>query len=77
MEVSDLDKGTRVLFVTGPERDRLYDRFSSLFEGRADVVVLKDRRRSERRGLGMAPSCGERRRHERRRRTPDWVVPPA
>ena len=65
-----------VLFVTGPLRERLYRRFSSLFDGRDDVVVQIDRRVSERRHDPRGPDDGERRGAERRRRRPDWIVPP-
>ena len=66
-----------VLVVTGPERDRLYAHFTSLFAGRDDVSVLKDRRVAERRRAAGAPGDGERRARERRRVRPDWVVPPS
>jgi hypothetical protein len=65
-----------VLFVTGPQRQRLYDHFSALFSGRDDVEVRIDRRVQERRRTWRAPAAGERRREERRRRPPDWIVPP-
>ena len=65
-----------VLFVTGPLRERLYRRFSSIFDGRDDVVVRIDRRVSERRRTARGP----RRRRTPRRRSPssppDWIVPP-
>ena len=71
----DGDADRYVLFVTGPLRERLYRRFASLFEGR-DVVVRIDRRVSERRrDPGGAPG-GERRAGDRRRKRPDWIVPP-
>ncbi len=65
-----------VLFVTGPLRERLYRRFSSIFDGRDDVVVRIDRRVSERRHDPRGPADGERRSDERRRQRPDWIVPP-
>ncbi len=65
-----------VLFVTGPLRERLYRRFSSLFDGRDDVDVRIDRRYAERRGDPGRPADGERRASDRRRRRPDWIVPP-
>jgi hypothetical protein len=65
-----------VLYVTGPQRQRLYRHFSSLFAGRADVEVRVDRRVGERRRSQIGPEDGERRRRERRVRPPDWIVPP-
>jgi hypothetical protein len=65
-----------VLFVTGPARERLYRRFSALFDGRDDVEVRIDRRVAERRRDQRAPQTGERRAGDRRRRVPDWIVPP-
>ena len=64
------------LVVTGPERDRLYDRFCRLFWGRDGVEVLKDRRVSDRR-RDRSRMAFERRSRERRRAAPDWVVPPS
>ena len=66
-----------VLIVTGPERDRLYDRFATLFAGRGDVQVVKDRRVAQRRRSVTGPGDGERRAADRRSVRPDWVVPPA
>jgi hypothetical protein len=66
-----------VLFVTGPERERLFDHFSTLFRGRDDVDVRIDRRVGERRRRRGRPLDGERRRiRDRRVRPPDWMVPP-
>ena len=65
-----------VLFVTGPVRERLYQRFRSLFQGRDGVQVRIDRRVAERRRDPRGPRGGERRATERRRRRPDWIVPP-
>jgi len=73
---ADADSERYVLFVTGPSRERLYRRFTSLFDGRDDVVVKIDRRVSERRRDPHGPAHGERRASERRRRRPDWIVPP-
>ncbi|MCX6363706.1 MAG: hypothetical protein NTW58_05975 [Actinobacteria bacterium] len=70
------DTATYRLVVTGPERDRLYDRFCQLFWGRDGVEVLKDRRVSERR-RDRSRTAFERRSRERRRTAPDWVVPPS
>ena len=67
--------GRHVLFVTGPLRERLYRRFAALFDGR-DVEVRVDRRLSERRRAGSGPADRERRHGDRRRRPPDWIVPP-
>jgi hypothetical protein len=73
MESTDTDKVYR-LVVTGPARERLYERFQRLFYGRGDVEVVCDRRKGERRWSDghMTP---ERRTHERRHRV-TWVVPP-
>ena len=65
-----------VLYVTGPLRERLYRRFSRLFDGRDDVEVRIDRRVAERRRAPGGPRDGERRAGDRRRRRPDWIVPP-
>ena len=73
---AQLDSERHVLFVTGPLRERLYRRFSSIFDGRDDVVVMIDRRVTERRHDPRGPADGERRSDERRRRRPDWIVPP-
>ena len=70
-----VDTEVRRLVVTGPARDQLFEHFSRLFYGRDDVVVIKDRRRAERR-CGEAPVRQERRTSDRRRHPPDWVVPP-
>ncbi len=64
-----------VLFVTGPQRERLYEHFAALFSGRDDVEVRIDRRVEERRREG-GPRARERRREDRRRRPPAWIVPP-
>jgi hypothetical protein len=71
----DRDSDRYVLFVTGPVRDRLYHRFASIFDGR-DVVVKVDRRVSERRRELPGSAARERRTGDRRRRRPDWIVPP-
>jgi hypothetical protein len=65
----------RTLVITGPARDRLYERFSRLYWGRG-VEVVVDRRVGERRA-NRGPVGEERRRGDRRRRPPDWVFPPA
>jgi hypothetical protein len=70
------DTSTYRLVVTGPGRDRLYERFSLLFWGRAGVEVVKDRRVTERR-RGRAQVAAERRSRERRLAAPDWLVPPS
>jgi hypothetical protein len=70
-----VDTATYRLVVTGPGRDRLYERFRLLFWGRDGVEVLKDRRVSERR-RDRKRTAFERRSRERRRAAPDWVVPP-
>jgi hypothetical protein len=61
------------LIVTGPARDRLFERFARLYAGRADVVVIKDRREIDRRR--ESESDAERHRRERRRRAA-WLFPP-
>jgi hypothetical protein len=66
-----------VLFVTGPLRERLFRRFSALFDGRDDVEVRLDRRVAERRQVGNDARAGERRVRERRRHSPGWMVPPS
>ena len=63
------------LIVTGPLRDRLYERFSELYGHSADVEVIKDRRYAERR-RSAASMPDDRRCDDRRQRTPDWVFPP-
>lgn len=66
-----------VLFVTGPQRDQLYEHFVALFRGRADVEVRIDRRvRERRRGAGRLQGA-ERRVRDRRQRPPEWLVPPS
>ena len=65
-----------VLFVTGPLRERLYRRFSKLFDGRHDVEVRIDRRVAERRRSPGGPLDGERRAGDRRHARPTWMVPP-
>ncbi len=77
MNAREDTESRHVLIVTGPERDRLYERFSALFAGRDGVEVVKDRRVAERRRAAAGPGDGERRAGDRRRRRPDWVVPPA
>jgi len=64
------------LVVTGPERERLHSLFSALFVDRSDVRVILDRRAGERR-RGAAAVAGDRRRADRRRLSPAWVVPAA
>jgi hypothetical protein len=72
------DKPSRhVLIVTGPQRERLFRRFSSLFAGRDDVEVMLDRRVAERRRGALGARGSERRSDERRRKRPDWIVPPS
>ena len=75
-ETVDTVHAEHVLFVTGPQRKRLYDHFAALFSGRDDVEVRIDRRVEERRREGRGPEDGERRRQDRRRRPPEWIVPP-
>ena len=63
------------LVVRGPAQDLLYGHFARLFEGREGVLVIKDRRRDERRRSAY-PVTEERRRRERRGRVSGWLVPP-
>ncbi len=72
----DPDSERHVLFVTGPLRERLYHRFIGLFDGRDGVEVRIDRRVGERRRDPRGPGERERRASDRRRRRPDWIVPP-
>jgi hypothetical protein len=72
---ASVDTAMYRLVVTGPGRDRLYERFRRLFWGRDGVEVIKDRRVSERR-QDCSTVAAERRARERRRVAPDWVVPP-
>ena len=65
-----------VLYVTGPQREQLFEHFSALFQGRDDVEVRIDRRVAERRRRPGAPVGCERRVRERRLNPPDWMVPP-
>jgi hypothetical protein len=71
-----LDTDMHRLVVTGPARDRLYDRFGRLFWGRDDVEVLKDRRVADRR-RDRREIVVDRRSVERRRTAPVWLVPPS
>jgi hypothetical protein len=64
-----------LLIVTGPLRDRLFERFSRLYANADDVRVIKDRRYGERRRAPQAPS-DDRRRSDRRQRSADWLFPP-
>ena len=73
---ANVDTAVHRLVVTGPGRDRLYQRFNRLFRGRDGVEVVKDRRVTERR-RGRSQSAVERRSRERRREAPDWMVPPS
>jgi hypothetical protein len=74
--VATADTPVAVLVVTGPARDRLYDRFRRLYQGRDDVRVVVDRRGRQRRG-SPARVAIERRRGERRVAGPWLVFPPA
>lgn len=75
-EAMDTVHAEHVLFVTGPQRELLFEHFTALFRGRDDVEVRLDRRRGERRHDLRGPVGDERRRRERRHRPPDWIVPP-
>ena len=63
------------LVVRGPAQDLLFEHFSRLFEGRDGVVVIRDRRREQRR-RDARPVGRERRAAERRGRVKPWIVPP-
>ena len=63
------------LVVTGPQRDRLHERFQRLFHGRDDVEVIKDRRRGERRREDAAAEQ-ERRAADRRQCSVPHIGPP-
>lgn len=65
-----------ILIVTGPARDRLYERFAALYRYRSDVLVIKDRRLGERRGC-CTVFADDRRQAERRRCSSGWVFPPS
>jgi hypothetical protein len=64
-----------MLIVTGPLRDRLFERFSRLYANADDVRVVKDRRYGERRHTPAVPS-DDRRRSDRRQRPAEWLFPP-
>jgi hypothetical protein len=66
---------TYTLVVRGPAEDLLYARFARLFAGREDVLVVRDRRRSERRRVA-APVVHDRRDRDRRGLGRPWLVPP-
>ncbi len=69
------DSAVHVLVVTGPQRERLFQRFSEVYLGRDDVRVVMDRRAGERR-RGRRAVTQERRRTDRRRSVPWMVFPP-
>ena len=69
------DTSDYTLVVRGPAQDLLFEHFSRLFEGREGVVVVKDRRRAERRRASYSTAL-DRRRRERRGLGPAWFVPP-
>jgi hypothetical protein len=64
-----------LLIVTGPLRDRLFERFSRLYASADDVRVIKDRRYGERR-RSPQPASDERRRSDRREKPAEWLFPP-
>jgi hypothetical protein len=68
------EDAVHTLVVRGPACDRLYDLFSRIYAATSDVVVVKDRRLGERRRAG-AIVAEDRRRADRRARTP-WLFPP-
>jgi hypothetical protein len=69
------EKKTYTLVVRGPAQDLLFEHFSRLFDGRDGVVVVRDRRREQRRRDAW-PVHRERRGGDRRGRVKPWVVPP-
>ena len=69
------EKKTYTLVVRGPAQDLLFEHFSRLFDGRDGVVVVRDRRREQRR-RDASPVRRERRAGERRGQTTPWFVPP-
>jgi hypothetical protein len=75
MVADEAQETVHLLIVTGPLRDRLFERFSRLYANAADVRVIKDRRYAERRRTTQARD-EDRRRSDRRRQPPEWVFPP-
>ncbi len=70
--------GVDRLVVGGPCADRLAQRFSQLYSGRDDVVVIRDRRGGDRRRSTAAATDLERRGGaDRRQLPPSWVFAPA
>jgi hypothetical protein len=69
------NKLQHTLVVRGPAEDLLFDHFTRLFDGRDDVLVVKERRRAQRR-RAVAPVGIDRRRGDRRGRIQPWLVPP-
>ncbi len=79
MESQD-DSPVKILVVGGPARERLFERFQRVYDGRHDVRVVMERRVMERRRAGAAQrrppgAAVERRRAERRTSAPWLVVP--
>lgn len=74
MSTDDNQRMVHRLVVTGPQRDRLYERFARVYQGRNDVEVIRDRRFAERR-RACEPVAGDRRAGERRGPAV-WVFPP-
>ncbi len=72
--VAERQEETHLLIVTGPMRDRLFDRFSRLYATSSDVRVLKDRRYGERRRT-VRPPAEDHRASDRRAQRGGWVFP--
>jgi hypothetical protein len=75
MVLAESTETVHLLIVTGPLRDRLYERFARLYANTDDVRVIKDRRYGERRRSPRPPEA-ERRTSDRRQQAPEWVFPP-
>jgi hypothetical protein len=70
-----IDTPRQRLVVTGPARERLYERFVRLFHGRDDVEVIKDQRDGERRLEEGSPEQ-DRRTADRRQCSVPRIGPP-
>jgi hypothetical protein len=70
-----MEKPRYTLVVRGPAQDFLYQHFVRLYDGRDDVVVVRDRRRAERRSAER-PVSQDRRQADRRGQVTGWLFPP-
>jgi hypothetical protein len=68
--------GVDRLVVGGPCGDRLFQRFSDLFSGRDDVVVIQERRAGDRRRSPVTVDRERRSGGDRRQLPPTWVFTP-